>query len=147
MSPRMADAVIVGAGVMGTSTAFHLAERGVDVLVLDAEGPAAGATARSAALVRAHYPTALEADLAWESLTGYFEPWGERVGGGCGFTRTGFAFLAPEGDAEKLSANVAMLRDEVGVDTSLLAPQELCGIEPAMAADGVAAIAHEPRGG
>ena len=72
----MAEALVVGAGVVGASVAFHLAERGVETLVVDREGPAAGSTARSGALIRAHYPTALEADLAWESLTSYFEPWG-----------------------------------------------------------------------
>jgi sarcosine oxidase, subunit beta len=75
-----ADAIVVGAGVVGASVAFHLAECGVDTLVLDRESPAAGSTARSGALIRAHYPTALEADLTWVSLTDYFEPWGERVG-------------------------------------------------------------------
>jgi sarcosine oxidase, subunit beta len=87
----MNEVVVVGAGVVGASVAFHLAERGVETLVIDREGPAAGSTARSGALIRAHYPTSLEADLVWESLIDYFEPWSERVGGGCGFTRTGFA--------------------------------------------------------
>jgi sarcosine oxidase, subunit beta len=77
------EAIVVGAGVVGASIVFHLAERGVETLVVDRASPAAGSTARSGALIRTHYPTALEADLAWESLTGYFEPWGEGVGGGC----------------------------------------------------------------
>ncbi len=93
---KVAEVIVVGAGVVGASVAFHLAERGVDTLLLDREGLAAGSTARSGALIRAHYPTALEAELAWESLTEYFEPWGDRVGGGCGFTRTGFAYLVWE---------------------------------------------------
>jgi sarcosine oxidase, subunit beta len=143
----LADVIIVGAGVIGASTAFHLAERGSDVLILDRDGPSAGSTARSAALVRAHYPTALEADLAWESLTDYFEHWGERVGGGCGFTRTGFAFLASQEDEENLRANVAMLSREIGLDTVILEPGDLENVDPALATDGVAVAAHEPRGG
>src|SRR5918998_6482623 len=141
-----ADVVVVGAGVVGASIAFHLAERGVDTLVLDHEGPAAGSTARSGALIRAHYPTALEADLAWESLTEYFEPWGERVGGGCGFTRTGFAYLVGEQNIDALRYNVALQR-KVGVETELVGPDELCDIEPAFCAEGVALAAYEPRGG
>ena len=143
----MSDVVVVGAGVMGASAAFHLAERGANVLIVDREGPSAGSTARSAALIRAHYPTALEADLAWESLTGYFERWGERVGGGCGFTRTGFVFLAGREDTEKVASNVSMLKSEVDVETDLLGPEELAGIAPVLSADGVAVAAHEPRGG
>ena len=142
----MADVIVVGAGVVGTSVAFHLAERGIDTLVLDREGPAAGSTSRSGALIRAHYPTALEADLAWESLTEYFEAWGERVGGGCGFTRTGFAYLVGETNVEALRHNVALQRG-VGVETQLIGPEELGVLDPSLRTDGVTLAAHEPRGG
>ena len=141
-----AEVVVVGAGVVGASVAFHLAERGVGTLVIDRYGPAAGSTARSGGLIRAHYPTALEADLAWDSLTNYFEPWGARVGGGCGFTRTGFAYLVAEENVEALRYNVALQR-EVGVETSLVGPDELGEMEPALRTDGVALAAYEPRGG
>jgi sarcosine oxidase, subunit beta len=140
------EAIVVGAGVVGASVAFHLAERGVETLVVDREGPAAGSTARSGALVRAHYPTALEADLAWESLTEYFEPWGERVGGGCGFTRTGFAYLVGKDRVEALKHNVA-LQHSVAVETELVGPEELQEIEPALDTEGIALVAYEPRGG
>lgn len=137
---------MVGAGVVGASAAFHLAERGVETLVLDRGLPASGSTSRSGALVRAHYPTALEADLAWESLTEYFEPWGDRVGGGCGFTRTGFAYLAGEENVEALRHNVALQRS-VGVETELVTPDDLAAIDHALRADGIALAAFEPRGG
>ncbi|HKH78210.1 MAG TPA: FAD-dependent oxidoreductase, partial [Rubrobacteraceae bacterium] len=125
---------------------FHLAERGVETLVVDREGPAGGSTGRSGALVRACYPTALEADLAWESITGYFEPWGDRVGGGCGFTRTGFAYLAGEDRVEALEHNVALQRG-VGVETGLVGPEELRDLDPALDVNGVTLAAYEPRGG
>src|ERR687886_105878 len=142
----MVEVIVVGAGVVGASVAFHLAERGVQTLILDREGPAAGSTARSGALVRAHYPTALEADLAWESLTEYFERWGERVGGGCGFTPTGFAYLAAEEKVEALRYNVALQRG-VDVETEVIEPDELTEIDPTLRPDGIALAAHEPRGG
>ncbi len=142
----MPETIVVGAGVVGASVAFHLAERGVETLIVDREGPAMGSTARSGALVRAHYPTALEADLAWESLTGYFEPWGERVGGGCGFTRTGFAYLAGENRVKALRHN-AVLGRSVGIETELVGPEELREIDPSLDTDGVALAAYEPRGG
>ena len=142
----MTDVVVVGAGVVGASVAFHLAERGIDTLVLDRGAPATGSTARSGALIRTHYPTALEADLAWESLTEYFEPWGERVGGGCGFTRTGFAYLVGEANARALRHNVA-LQKRVGVQTELVRPEELGALDPALRTDGIALAAYEARGG
>jgi sarcosine oxidase, subunit beta len=143
---RVPEAIVVGAGVVGASVAFHLAERGVETLVLDREGPAAGSTARSGALVRAHYPTALEADLAWESLTKYFESWGERIGGGCGFTRTGFAYLVGEDRVEALKHNLSLQRG-VGEEAELVGPEELREVDPALDTNGVALAAYEPRGG
>ena len=55
-----ASVVVVGGGVMGCSIAFHLAERGVDTLVLERGTVCSGMTARSARwkaclLVRMHY--------------------------------------------------------------------------------------------
>src|SRR5690606_41870405 len=39
--------VVIGAGYTGLSTALHLAEKGVDVIVLDAEQPGWGASGRN----------------------------------------------------------------------------------------------------
>ncbi|WP_043364265.1 FAD-binding oxidoreductase [Belnapia sp. F-4-1] len=44
---RQADVVVVGAGFTGLSTALHLAERGVDVVVLEANEPGWGASGRN----------------------------------------------------------------------------------------------------
>lgn len=51
---QTAGAVVVGAGIIGTSTAFNLARHGVsDVVVLDRDGVAAQASRLSADLVGA----------------------------------------------------------------------------------------------
>ncbi len=51
------DAVVVGAGVVGLMTALALLEEGRRVLVLDREGPAAGASAGNAGILA--YPEIL----------------------------------------------------------------------------------------
>ncbi|WP_227284938.1 FAD-dependent oxidoreductase [Boseongicola sp. H5] len=42
-----ADVVVIGAGFQGLSTALHLAEKGTDVVVLEAQTPGAGASGRN----------------------------------------------------------------------------------------------------
>lgn len=143
--PSAASVVVVGAGVVGCSIAFHLARAGAQVRVFDKGAICAGMSARSGALVRMHYTFKPEAELAWKSL-GYFENWGDVVGGSCGFVRTGFALIVAEKNAERLRRNVAMLKS-IGVETEIIQPRELKRLEPAAYVDDVGLAAHEPRSG
>src|SRR5215469_13830570 len=112
-----AKIIVVGAGVVGCSIAFHLARASADVQVFDKGKICAGMSARSGALVRMHYTFRPEAELALKSL-GYFENWGDVVGGSCGFVRTGFVLIVAEKNADKLRRNVAMLKS-IGVETEV----------------------------
>ena len=50
-----AKTYVIGAGIVGASIAYHLARRGVDVVIVDRVGPAAGATGKSFAWINAHH--------------------------------------------------------------------------------------------
>jgi sarcosine oxidase subunit beta len=143
--PPSANVIVVGAGVVGCSIAFHLARSGARVRVFDKGGICSGMSARSGALVRMHYSFAPEAELAWKSL-GYFENWGEIVGGSCGFTRTGFVIVVAERNAGKLARNAAMLKS-LGIETEVIDRHELKKLEPEAYLDDVALAAQEPRSG
>jgi sarcosine oxidase subunit beta len=140
-----ASVVVVGGGVMGCSIAFHLAERGVDTLVVERGTVCSGMTARSGALVRSHYTNEPEARMALAGLR-YFQDWGDRVGGWCGFTVTGAAILVGPGEGARLDRNVAMLR-RVGVDTEAVAPEDLAAEHPELDLTGVERAAVEPGSG
>jgi sarcosine oxidase subunit beta len=140
------DVAIVGAGAMGASIAFHLAEREAgSVLVLDERHVASGATGSSSGLVRMHYTYAPEVHLALVSL-GYFESWEERLGRPSTFRRTGFIRIVPPSQAARLRANVAMQR-EWGVNTRVVTRAELRELEPAWWLDDVEVAAWEPDSG
>ncbi len=146
--PTMAaDILILGAGVMGASLAFHLARRRQGrVLVLErAAQPCSGMTRRSGALVRTHYTNEPEARLA---LLGreYFQSWGERVGGECGFRRTGVLWMVAPHDNERLRRNVAMLR-RLGSDIEVVSAQEAARLQPSLIPEGFELCAHEPGSG
>src|SRR5260370_13656773 len=140
-----ANVIVVGAGVVGCSIAFHLARGGAQVRVFDKGNICAGMSARSGALVRMHYTFAPEAELAWKSYR-YFQNWSEMVLGRCGFVATGFAVVVDERNAARLRANVAMLQ-RVGVDTEVVTPATLQKLEPHAFVDDVARAAFEPHSG
>lgn len=96
----MNTVIVIGAGILGVTTAFHLARLGVNgVHVIDREGPGAGATGRSGALVRANYDNEPETRLAlnalevWHNLDTY-------VGGSAGFIPTGHVVVVPQVKAQ-----------------------------------------------
>ena len=64
--PQTAEAIIIGAGVMGARLAFHRTRAGMhNVLVVEKKGLCEGMTAKSGALVRLHYTNEFEARMAW----------------------------------------------------------------------------------
>lgn len=141
------DVVVVGGGVVGASIAFQLAHRRVGKVTLleRAQHLAPGATGVSGALVRTHYTNEPEAAMAWAALP-WFEEWQERVGGDCGFVRTGFLQLVLREDADMLRDNVTMLR-RVGIETRLVDAAELHELEPGLAVAEGEIAAYEPRSG
>lgn len=140
-----ADVIIIGGGIHGASLAFHLAQRGVKALVLERKFMAAEATGRSSGLVRMHYDLELESRLAWASYQ-YFRNWSEKVGGDCGFTKTGFIKIVPEDFEDQLKANVAM-HQEIGINTELVTADEVRELAPYMNVDDFNLAAYEPESG
>jgi glycine/D-amino acid oxidase-like deaminating enzyme len=139
-----ADVIVIGAGVQGASLAFHLASRGAPVVVVERSVAAAGATGRSSGLVRMYYDLLAEARLAWESFQ-WFRDWDARVGGECGFTKTGFLWIEPASLADRVHANSASHR-ALGVDSRVVGPAEIREIAPSLdVGDEVAA--YEPDSG
>ena len=140
-----ADAIVIGGGIQGASLAFHLAEKGLRPLVIERSTLASGATGRSSGLVRMHYDLEPEARLAWASFA-YFRDWRQRVGGECGFTRTGFLQLYPREAAARLRANVEM-QQRVGIPTMQVSADDVARLAPAFRTDDFDEAAYEPESG
>jgi sarcosine oxidase, subunit beta len=141
-----ADAVVVGGGVNGLSTAYHLASLGAGrVVLVERRHLAAGATGKSGALVRTHYTNEPETRLAYESLK-VFTQWDDVIGGDCGFQPVGLVVLVPSHLKSQLEANVAMHR-RVGVESRLVSADDVRDIDPGMWCGDTDAIAYEPDSG
>lgn len=144
--PKTADFVILGAGVMGTSLAFHLTKRKAGrIVVIDKDHVGRGGSGRSSALIRMHYSYPPEVQLALISLS-IFQRWREYVGAPGDFHQIGFIRIVHPSETEKLKRNVDLQR-RVGVEVMLIGQDELRELEPDWAVDDVAIAAYEPDSG
>ena len=100
---RSYDAIIIGAGIIGTATALALSRSGRRVLVCD-KNPAAGygSTSASSAIIRTFYSSRAGCALAWEGLQ-IWRQWRQFLGAGPDETLAGFrpcpALLPLDGDS------------------------------------------------
>jgi sarcosine oxidase subunit beta len=127
----MPDVIVVGAGIVGLSIAFHLTESGASVTVVDRTGVGAGASGMQPGGVRQQWGTPTNCRLAQESLR-FYEDAVERLQMRVdpGFCRCGYLFLAhSERALERLQANVA-LQNGLGVPSRIVSPAEATGLVP-----------------
>jgi len=144
--PKAADFVILGAGVMGASIAFQLAQRKAgSIVVLEKDHVGRGGSGRSSALVRMHYTYPPEVQLALLSLR-MFQHWREVVGEPGDFRKTGFVRIVPARETECLKRNVEMQR-RLGINVQLITAEELKTLEPDWAVDDIECAAYEPDSG
>ncbi len=139
------DAIVIGAGVMGASIAYNLSQRGLRVLILERQSVAVGATGASSGLVRMHYDIEVDSALAWQSFH-FFRNWRERIGGECGFHRTGFLQIVPPDKNDQLRGNVEMQK-RIGILTDVVTAEEVKKIAPMFRTDNFELAAYEPESG
>jgi len=141
-----ADYVIVGGGVIGTSTAFQLGRRRAGrVLLIERATVGAGPTAKTIGIVRLHYSYEPLIRLALRGLE-LFRRFEALTGSPADFTRTGFLLLATPAQLPAVEENVA-LQQRLGVRTSILSPAELARLDPRMHLEDVGGAAYEPEAG
>jgi sarcosine oxidase subunit beta len=134
-----ADVAIVGAGITGLSTAFHLGERGVGrIVVYEREGIGAGASGVQPGGVRGQWSTRVNCVLARRSLA-FYEGIDERLAPRVdpGWRACGYLFLAERPETlERLRADVA-LQNDAGIPSQLVAPQEAAELVPGLRAERI----------
>ena len=140
-----ADALVIGAGAVGASCAFHLARAGLHTVVLDQfGGPAEGSTGRCFASVRAQWADDLNIELSWRSIQA-FRSFPEEYGVDVGYAATGYLFAVPH---EAWAAHLAAVERQRahGVPADVLdvaAATEITPFEP----DGIAGATWGPANG
>jgi sarcosine oxidase, subunit beta len=142
-----ADVVVIGAGIMGLSIAYHLAERGVTkVTVVDQGYLCGGASGRNGGGVRAQWSTEANVRLMLESIR-MCRAFAAKMKINTWFRQGGYLFLAREREhREQLEASVA-LQNVCGLPTRMLTPEQARRIVPELDVNGVEAASYNPDDG
>jgi sarcosine oxidase, subunit beta len=139
------DVVVIGAGAIGASAAFHLADRGARVTVVEAcAGPAAGSTGRSFASVRGQWADALNTELSLRSIR-RFRDFPREHGTDVGYRPTGYLLLVPEARWPAHLAAVELQRS-LGVRFEVLDPAAATAVTD-FRTDGIAGATWGPDDG
>ena len=143
-----AEIVIVGGGIVGLSTAWHLArDHGVtDVTVVEASYLCGGASGRNGGGIRAQWSTETNVRLMQDSVRMCRE-FAREMRINVWFRQGGYLFLVRTEERRRaLEASVA-LQNRCGLATRVLSPAEARRIVPELDVDGVLAASFNPDDG
>ena len=147
MQPRTADVVIIGAGAIGCSIAYHLGLRGTkQVVVLEQEFVGSGTTSKAAGGIRVQFPTAVEIEFSIQSLE-FFRHFQEAMGVNPHLRQVGYLFLLGSAmDVGHYQRQITLQR-QYGLDVRLLTPDDAKAIVPQLRVDDLLAAVYSPQDG
>ncbi len=136
--PAQADVVIIGGGVMGASTAYHLAKRGVrNVVLLEKEEFfGQGSTGRCAGGIRHQFSTSINIELSIKSLA-MLQNFQQETGQAIDIKLCGYLFLlSTPAQMQQFERNVA-LQNSHGIKSELLTVEQIATRVPLLNLDGI----------
>jgi sarcosine oxidase subunit beta len=134
-----ADVVIIGGGVNGCALAYRLAERGMDVVVVEKKYLSSGATGACGAGIRQQWSTKENAKLAIQSVK-IFEKLSSELGHDIEFRQGGYLIAVhDEQEMRQTKKNVAMQRS-LGLKVDILPAEKITDIVPILDIKGMKAI-------
>ena len=141
-----ADVVIIGGGIQGLSLAYHLTRLGVGgVRLVEARTLGSGSSGRSATIIGHGFPA--EEDLAMTRLSfAAVERFQDELGADPGYEPIGCLLLAGSEEATELRRRHAVLQ-QLGVDSRLIAGDDILRLTPALNLDGIEVALYVPRDG
>ncbi|HUA21852.1 MAG TPA: FAD-dependent oxidoreductase [Bryobacteraceae bacterium] len=136
---RSADVVIIGAGIVGSSIAFHLTQAGCkDVLIIERETrQGLGSTGKSMGGVRAQFSTDVNIRMSLYSIP-FFARFEEATGQPSGYKPHGYLFVATnEFHLQYLRANLARQQARGLKNARMVAPDDIRQVLPQMRSDDI----------
>jgi sarcosine oxidase subunit beta len=139
--------VIVGAGAIGCSIAYHLAARGQSDVVVVERGPiGAGSTSKAAGGIRAQFANELEIRFSLEGID-LFKRFKDEFGVDIGYVQDGYLFVVTDPAVLARYERNVQFQNTFGVPSQIITPAEVREIAPGISLDGVIAGVWCPMDG
>jgi glycine cleavage system aminomethyltransferase T/glycine/D-amino acid oxidase-like deaminating enzyme len=146
--PTHARVVIVGGGIIGTSTAYHLAALGwTDIVLLERHQLTAGTTWHAAGLMVTYGSTSETSTEIRKYTRDLYARLEAETGQATGFMPIGFIEVAADRDRLEEFRRVAAFNRYCGVDVHELAPREVGALFPLARVDDIEAGFYVPQDG
>ena len=143
---RSADAVVIGAGNIGSSTGYYLAKQGLKVLVLERDFPCAGSTGRCIGGIRAQFSHDLTIRVMMECVR-MFQGLSEELGADVEWYAGGYLFLAYDDKRKQAFLDAIAIQKKYGLDVRFVTPDECVKIAPGLDLAGLLGGAYCPTDG
>jgi sarcosine oxidase subunit beta len=142
-----ADVIIVGGGIMGASTAYHLARRRFGkVVVLERDTICSGSSALASGGIRHQYANPIGIELTTRSIVTY-EHFAEEFNVDPQFRQHGYLILVTTEEEMALSERSVALQRSLGVEVHRLTPEEINRRFPYLQTRDLRAATFSPRDG
>jgi sarcosine oxidase subunit beta len=144
---KTADVIVIGAGIMGASTAYHLARaRAGRVVVLERDTVCSGSTALASGGIRHQYSTRVGIELTLQSIVTY-ERFADEFRVDPQFRQHGYLLLVATEEELAVARKSVTLQQSLGVDVRLLTADEAARLCPYLRTDDLLGATYSPRDG
>jgi sarcosine oxidase subunit beta len=146
-TPKSFDAIVVGAGSVGTPAAMSLAEAGLQVLVVD-RFPSVGQGSNKRAIggLRATHSDPAKIRLCLRSLE-IFATWRDRFGDDIEWHKGGYSYVAYRPEEERTLQELLIVQKASGLNIDWLDAPGLLGVIPDLNRDGLIGGTFSPDDG
>lgn len=144
------DAIVIGAGVIGASVAWHLARLGATrVLVLERGQVGTGTTSQSSGILRTHYSVRENVDLALASWKVFdaFKAYLQDDDADCGMVKCGYLIAAPAGPKADALREALRGQTQAGIAVEIVDARAAAALLPIADFTDDALIGFEPQAG
>jgi len=137
------DAIVIGGGIIGLSSAFHLSKKGLKTIILEKNYPGSGSTTRCIGGIRKQFSTETAIKLMQESMH-QFEQMEDQFGFSVEFFQGGYLFLAFTQETLDSFKKIVDFQKGFGLNVKILSVEDCLDLVPNLNVEGLYGGVYSP---